>query len=97
MNARERLHQALSHSQPGHVPFDLGSTQVTGIHVAAYDRLHRALGLPSGEAQLCDSIQQLAPGGGYVFGPVHNIQADVPSENVPAMVEALHEHGVYQC
>jgi len=60
MNARERLLQALSHSEPDRVPFDLGSTQVTGIHAVAYCRLRNALGMPPTETKLCDSIQQLA-------------------------------------
>jgi uroporphyrinogen decarboxylase len=42
------------------VPFDLGSTQVTGIHVAAYRQLRDHAGLPSVEPQVCDVIQQLA-------------------------------------
>jgi hypothetical protein len=29
--------------------------------------------------------------GGFVFNTVHNIQADVPVENIVAMIEALHE------
>ena len=33
----------------------------------------------------------LAPGGGFVFTQVHNIQPDVPPENIVAMVEALRE------
>jgi uroporphyrinogen decarboxylase len=37
-------------------------------------------------------IDALAEGGGYVFGTVHNIQADVPAENVVAMVQALRAH-----
>jgi len=37
-------------------------------------------------------IDDLAPGGGFVFAAVHNIQADVPPENVIAMVEALDEY-----
>jgi uroporphyrinogen decarboxylase len=41
------------------------------------------------------SIEALAPGGGYVFNTVHNIQADVPVENMVAMYEALGEVGVY--
>ena len=41
------------------------------------------------------NIEILAPGGGYVFNTVHNIQADVPPENVLAMWEALQEYGVY--
>lgn len=34
-------------------------------------------------------------GGGFVFNPVHNIQADVPPENIVAMYEAAREFGVY--
>ncbi|MBC7287963.1 MAG: hypothetical protein H5T86_07945 [Armatimonadetes bacterium] len=40
-------------------------------------------------------IDDLAPGGGYVLAAVHNIQADVPPQNIMAMVEALAEFGVY--
>jgi uroporphyrinogen decarboxylase len=60
MISRERLLTALNHQEPDRVPFDLGSTQVTGIHVMAYHNLRQALGLPPVEAQLCDAIQQLA-------------------------------------
>ena len=35
------------------------------------------------------NIDALAPGGGYVFNTVHNIQADVPAENLRAMFETL--------
>jgi uroporphyrinogen decarboxylase len=38
------------------------------------------------------NVDALAPGGGFVFCAVHNIQADVPPENVLAMVEALRSH-----
>jgi uroporphyrinogen decarboxylase len=60
MNPRERLLASLNHQEPDRIPFDLGSTQVTGIHVAAYHNLCHALGLPANEITLCDSIQQLA-------------------------------------
>lgn len=40
-------------------------------------------------------IEDLAPGGGFVFNTVHNIQADVPPENIMAMWETLQEYGVY--
>jgi uroporphyrinogen decarboxylase len=40
------------------------------------------------------NIEALAPGGGYVFNTVHNIQADVPVENLMAMYETLDECGV---
>ncbi len=37
------------------------------------------------------NIEALAPGGGYVFNTVHNIQADVQPHNMLALFEALHE------
>ena len=41
------------------------------------------------------NIEALAPGGGFVFAAVHEIQANVPPENIVAMWEAWHEYGVY--
>jgi len=38
-------------------------------------------------------IDDFAPGGGFVFNTVHNIQADVPVENILAMRDALREFG----
>ena len=40
-------------------------------------------------------IDDLAPGGGYVFNTVHNIQAFVPPANVVAAFDAAFEHGEY--
>ncbi len=60
MNSRERLLTTLSHHEPDRVPVDLGSTQVTGIHAVAYQRLRDALGLPESDLRLSDSIQRLA-------------------------------------
>jgi len=41
------------------------------------------------------NVAALAPGGGFVFAAVHDIQANVPPENVMAMWEAWQLHGVY--
>lgn len=41
------------------------------------------------------NIEILAPGGGFVFTTVHNIQADVPPENFWAMWESVMEYGKY--
>jgi uroporphyrinogen decarboxylase len=35
------------------------------------------------------------PGGGYVFNNVHNLQADVPPENIVALYDAAYEFGFY--
>ena len=40
-------------------------------------------------------IRALAPGGGLILAPVHNVQADVPPENLVAMAEAAREYGRY--
>ncbi len=40
-------------------------------------------------------IADLAPGGGFVFTQVHNIQSDVPPENIMAMFDAAREFGTY--
>ena len=36
-------------------------------------------------------VEDLSPGGGFVFAAVHNIQPDVPPQNVLAMMAALQE------
>ena len=41
-------------------------------------------------------IEELAPGGGFIFSAVHNIQADVPPENIMAMWETLQAYVVCQ-
>lgn len=56
--------------------------------------------LPHGSpAQVKDEvkrrIEDLAPGGGFVFTAVHNVQADVPPENLRAMWETFQEHCRY--
>jgi uroporphyrinogen decarboxylase len=40
-------------------------------------------------------IDDLAPGGGFVFAAVHNIQAKVPPENILALFDTALEHGKY--
>lgn len=45
--------------------------------------------------QVKEIIDILAPGGGFVFAPVHNIQDDVSPENFWAMWDTLQEYGKY--
>jgi uroporphyrinogen decarboxylase len=40
-------------------------------------------------------LDELMPGGGFVFAAGHNIQADVPPENILALFDTVLEHGVY--
>jgi len=41
------------------------------------------------------NIEALAPGGGFVFAAVHDIQANVPLENIIATWEAWQTCGIY--
>jgi uroporphyrinogen decarboxylase len=40
-------------------------------------------------------MRRLGPGGGYVIGPTHTINRDVPWENIVAFYEAVQEYGSY--
>ncbi len=40
-------------------------------------------------------IKDLAPGGGYILAPAHNIQPDVPPENLVEMYRAAYKFGRY--
>jgi uroporphyrinogen decarboxylase len=56
--------------------------------------------LPAGsprdvEDEVKRRIKELAPGGGYLLAAVHNIQSDVPAENIAAMYEAAKKFGNY--
>jgi uroporphyrinogen decarboxylase len=47
------------------------------------------------EKEVKRRIHDLAPGGGYVLAAVHNIQRDVPPENIVAMLKAAKDYGKY--
>lgn len=56
--------------------------------------------LPSGtESEVAEDVKKnidaLAPGGGFVFATVHNIQSEVLPQNIMAMWEALQKYGKY--
>ena len=58
--SRERVRTALDHREPDRIPFDLGGSRMTGIHVRAYAGLRAALGLPPVDVRVGDLTQQLA-------------------------------------
>jgi uroporphyrinogen decarboxylase len=41
------------------------------------------------------ALDVFAPGGGYVFATIHNIQADVPPANIAALFEAFEDYRGY--
>jgi uroporphyrinogen decarboxylase len=47
------------------------------------------------EDEVMRRIEDLAPGGGFVFAATQAIQSETPSENVMAMQRALQRYGIY--
>jgi uroporphyrinogen decarboxylase len=47
------------------------------------------------KVEVSERICDLAPGGGYVLAAVHNIQPNVPPQNIIAMYKAAHEFGSF--
>ncbi|MFR6332386.1 MAG: uroporphyrinogen decarboxylase family protein [Eisenbergiella sp.] len=43
------------------------------------------------EDQVKERLQQLSPGGGYVFNTIHNVVGNVPAQNLLAMFNAYRE------
>jgi uroporphyrinogen decarboxylase len=64
MNSHERVRLALDHKEPDHVPFDLGGTSVSLIHLTAYQNLRKHLNLPTCEPRISYMAEQLAVVGG---------------------------------
>ncbi len=46
-------------------------------------------------AQVRERMRIFGQGGGFVFNPIHNVQAGVPVENLVALYEAVAEYGAY--
>jgi uroporphyrinogen decarboxylase len=56
--------------------------------------------LPFGTAEEVASevklrLRTVAPGGGFILAPAHNVQADTPLANILALYETAQRHGVY--
>ncbi len=48
------------------------------------------------EAEVCRRIDDLAPGGGFVFGSIHNIQPNTPPQNIVTMFETARRYGGWE-
>jgi uroporphyrinogen decarboxylase len=69
-----------------------------GDHICFWGGIDTQRVLPMGSpqdvrAEVRRRIRDLSPGGGYVLAAVHNIQEDVPPENILAMADAAIEFG----
>jgi uroporphyrinogen decarboxylase len=47
------------------------------------------------ENEVKERIETCGPGGGFLIAPTHNIQLDVPLENIQAFYSAIEKYGSY--
>jgi uroporphyrinogen decarboxylase len=59
MISRTRVLQALNHQEPDRIPFDLGGTGLSTIHVSAYQDLRRYLDMPQADGRIGFMAEQL--------------------------------------
>jgi uroporphyrinogen decarboxylase len=59
LTSAQRVRQALDHQEADRVPFDLGGTGLSTIHIAAYQNLRRYLGIPAVEPHIAFIAEQL--------------------------------------
>ena len=82
---------------------DMGSERLKaefGGSLSFWGAIDTHWALPSGTPEdvrneVKTRMRDLAPGGGYIMASVHNIQADVPPENIVAMFDSALEYGRY--
>ncbi len=72
-----------------------------GEHLGFWGSIDTHRVLPFGTPEDVDRevrtrIGELAPGGGYVLGSVHEVRPEVPAENIVAMFEAARKYGSYE-
>ena len=92
--------EALNPVQVSAIPDPAGLKEKYGDRVSFWGAIDSQHVLPNGtpedvrqEVKL--RIRQLGRGGGYVVAGVHNLNPDVPPQNIIAMAEATREFGVY--
>lgn len=62
MTSRERIIAALEHREPDRLPIDFAGTDCSSIHVIAYDKLRKHLGIESHPMRLACLMQMIAEG-----------------------------------
>ncbi|MFH1085697.1 MAG: uroporphyrinogen decarboxylase family protein [Chloroflexota bacterium] len=95
----ERGLDVLQSLQPEAEGMDAWALKATyGARLAFHGGISIQRTLPCGtpdeiRREVRDRIAALAPGGGYILGTAHNIQADAPVENVLALLAAYRQEG----
>lgn len=74
--------------------------EMFGDRLVFYSNLSNQTIIPRGtpkqvEQEVREKIKYLAPGGGYIVSAGHNIQADVPPENIVSLFDSAYKYGKY--
>ena len=95
LTSSERLFKTLAHKEPDRLKKEFGK-DITFWGAGIDNQKTLPFGSPK---EIKDEVRRLidimAPGGGFVFSCVHNIQPEVPPENIMVMWATLNEHGKY--
>ena len=96
MNSKERVALALSHREPDRVPFDLGGTGLTTLHLTAYCNLRRRLGLPPVKPRVAAMAEQLAMVDDDVAGWLLADVSPVKPDPASGFEFVFHDEGEYE-
>ena len=96
MNSKERVALALSHREPDRVPFDLGGTGLTTLHLTAYGNLRRHLGLPPVKPRVAAMAEQLAMVDDDVAGRLLADVSPVKPDPASGFEFVFHDEGEYE-
>ncbi len=96
MNSKERVALALSHREPDRVPFDLGGTGLTTLHLTAYGNLRRRLGLPPVKPRVAAMAEQLAMVDDDVAGRLLADVSPVRPDPASGFEFVFHDEGEYE-
>lgn len=87
--------------QPRAAGMDLaGLKKKYGRHLCLHGSMDIQQTMPYGSPQdvrreVQERMEVGKPGGGFIICTAHNLQLDVPTENIVALLEAYHEHAPY--
>lgn len=81
MKSRERVRKAINHIQPDMIPFDLGSTGITGISASSLTLLRKALNMYYGPVKVHEPYQIL---GNVEMDLIDRIGIDVIGVGMPS-------------
>ncbi len=96
LTSAQRVRRALNHQEADRVPFDLGGTGLSTIHVTAYQNLRRHLDLPTIEPRIAFIAEQLVSVDEDLAERLHTDVRPVIPGSAADFHYALRDEGAYE-